>query len=450
VPSVLDGTARSIRPPQHSSAPQNQEIQVSQLRTEAPPRPSTSPTRPETALGQLARRTFGALTPDQARAVLEPRPDPVATVRRSGPSPYRVLCFGGGALRGIGLQSHDVGLPGRIADKVAQQTRRGVQVDVVVQGDPTAPAALALLSGLRLRRYDAVIVLLGEGVTEYGSTERWRGAMVGLARLLQQETSDAAGVFIYDTATAQPRGAAAPLGRNDRRSRFTEVTREVCSFVDRVRFAELRLIIGGEETDVMSDDLGGDWADFIVTRMKSTFEGLAAAEAAASPRHFRNQPQNERFRQRAVDVLRLRRGDQDEQIVRELAGARAMYRSSTAALTVLDGDLQWVKAAAGDAQDRPRAASYCDFAIRTDDLTLINDTWLDPRSRAMPLAHGDDAVRFYAGFPVHSLDGYRIGMVCVFGDTPRSFRASDLEGLRDVAARIEQILWNDFLQAKRA
>jgi hypothetical protein len=426
-------------------------MQVSQLRMEDPPR-RTAPTRPEVTLGQVARRTFGALTPVQAKAVLEPRPDPVATVRRSGPNPYRILAFGGGALRGVGLQNHDIGLPGRIADRIAEHTRRGVQIDVVVQGDPTAPQALSLLSGLRLRRYDAVIVVLGESVLEYGSAERWRGAMVGLAQLLQQETSDAAGVFVYDTATAtaQTRGPVALPGRNDRRGRFTEVTREVCSFVDRVRFAELRLIIGGEEASRAADVLGSDWADFIVTRMRPTFEALASAEPAASPRSFRNQPQHERFRQRAVDVLRLRRGERDERLDQELANARSMYRTTQAALTVLDGDLQWSKAAAGDAPDRLRSTGFCDFAIRTDDLTLINDTWLDPRSRANPLAHGEQPVRFYAGFPVHSLDGYRIGMVCVFGDTPRSFRASDLEGLRDTASRIEQILWNDFLQARRA
>jgi GAF domain-containing protein len=425
-------------------------MQVSQLQIGDRPRPD-APSRPEAPLAQLARRTFGALTPGQARAVLEERPAPVASVRRSGPSPYRILCFGDGALRGTGLRSHDLGLPGRIADRIVQQTRRGAQIDVVVQSDPTTPHALALLSGLRLRRYDAVIVVLGERVAEYGTAERWRGAMVGLTHLLQQETSPAAGLFVYDTAPAvQPRpGIALPV-RPDRRSRLAEVTKEVCALVDRVRFAELRLIVDTDGSVDGATGAGTDWADFIVTRMRSTFEALASAEAAASPRSFRNRPQDERFRQRAVDVLRLRRGERDERLDHELATARSMYRTSAAALTILDGDLQWIKASAGDAPDRVRSESFCDFAIRTDELTLINDTWLDPRSRSGPLTRGERPVRFYAGFPVHSLDGYRIGMVCVFGDTPRSFRASDLEGLRDVTARIEQILWDDFLLAGRS
>ena len=423
---------------------------MSQLRIDDRPR-ADAPAKPEPALAQLARRTFGALTPGQARAVLEERPDPVSTIRRSGPSPYRILCFGGGALRGAGLQTHDLGLPGRIADRVVEQTRRGVQIDVVVQSDPATPQALALLSGLRLRRYDVVIVVLGESVAEYGSAERWRGAMVGLTRLLQQETSAAAGVFVYDTAPAVHAKAGMGLpARTDRRSRFREVTKEVCSFVDRVRFAELRLILGTSDADGVGGGDGGDWADFIVTRMRSTFEALAAAEPAVSPRTFRNRPQDERFRQRAVDVLRLRRGEPDERLDHELATARSMYRTTAAALTILDGDLQWSRASAGDAPDQLRADGFCDFAIRTDELTLINDTWLDPRCRSSPLVEGDRPVRFYAGFPVHSLDGYRIGMVCVFGDTPRSFRTSDLEGLRDVAARIEQILWKDFLLAGRS
>src|SRR5438128_478067 len=80
------------------------------------------------AIGRSVRRTYDALSSDQARAVLEVRPDPVATIRRSGPNPFRILCFGGGALRGVGLRDHDLGLPGRIADRIAEATERGVQI----------------------------------------------------------------------------------------------------------------------------------------------------------------------------------------------------------------------------------------------------------------------------------------------------------------------------------
>ena len=39
-------------------------------------------------------------------------------------------------------------------------------------------------------------------------------------------------------------------------------------------------------------------------------------------------------------------------------------------------------------------------------------------------------------------------MVCVYGTTPRTLRPRELEGLRDVAARVEQHLWNELLHGR--
>jgi GAF domain-containing protein len=398
---------------------------------------------------QFARRTFESLSSDQARALLQTRPDPVGSVRRSGQTPYRILCFGDGALRGVGIRDHNLGLPGHIADRIVAQTGRGVQVDVIVDGAPTSAAALGLLGGLRLRRYDAVIVVLGDGAATPMQTDQWRGAIVGLSRVLMTETSHAAGVFVYDSNRAL---AAANLAGTSSRAagssaRLTAVTEEVCALTGRVRFSELPLSLGAQDASgKFSDGTYSDWADLIVQRLKPTFTALDDASEHDSPRAYRNRPQDERFRQRALDALRLRKAGRDTTLDRELAAARAMYRSGGAALNLIDGDIQWPMGSAGDGiAPVHRSIAFCNFAIDSDELTLINDTWLDPRSRASPLSQGENGARFYAGFPVHSIDGYRVGMVCIYGTTPRSLRPRELEGLRDVAARVEQHLWNTLL-----
>jgi GAF domain-containing protein len=405
------------------------------------------------AMGRIARRTYDALSSDQARAVLEVRPDPVATLRRSGANPFRILCFGGGALRGVGLRDHDLGLPGRIADRIAEVNGRGVQIDVIVDREPTRPAALAGLSGLRLRRYDAVIVVLGEdGGAAPVAADQWRGAVVGLTRLLLQETCSSAGLFIYESGRAV--AAASLAGRAPRNgaqaARLVEVTEEVCALTDRVRFAELRPIFGAQDASGrFSEGTYADWADVIVNRLQPTIAALDAAPEDRSPRAFRNQPQHEALRQRAVDALRIHPGDRDPQLDREVEAARSMYGMSGAAFNVIDGPLQWSKATTRDQPlVVPREAGACGFAIASDELTLINDTWLDGRTKAAPLAQGPTGIRFYAGYPVHSPDGYRVGMVCIYGTKPRSLRARELEGLRDVAARVEQHLWNDVLRGR--
>lgn len=403
------------------------------------------------AFHRLARRTYDALSIDEARAVLEIRPDPVATLRRSGADPYRILCFGGGVLQGVGLRDHDLGLPGHIADRIAELNGRGVQIDVIVDREPTRSTALAGLAGLRLRRYDAVVVILGEdGGAARTAADQWRGAMVGLTRLLLQETCSSAGLFVYESGRAVAAASLAARGSRNgaQAARLVEVTGQVCALTGRVRFAELRPVFGAQDASGrFSEGTYADWADLIVSRLQPTFASLSAAPEEHSPRAFRNRPQHEAFRQRALDALRLRRSARDSRLEREVEAARAMYGVSGAAFTVIDGPLQWAKAVAGIEQTViPREAGICGFAIASDELTLINDTVLDSRTRSSPLVQGPEGIRFYAGYPVHSPDGYRVGMVCVYGTTPRSLRPRELEGLRDVAARVEQHLWNDVLK----
>lgn len=88
--------------------------------------------------------------------------------------------------------------------------------------------------------------------------------------------------------------------------------------------------------------------------------------------------------------------------------------------------------------------------MRSDELLLINDTWTDARTQNNPLTQGPAGVRFYAGFPVRTWDGYRVGMVCIAGRTPRSLRPRDLDHLRDIAARVEQSLGRLALQPSRS
>lgn len=410
---------------------------------------------PRSTVGRIAHRTFDALSAAQARAVLEIRPDPVATIRRCGTNPHRILLFGGGPLRGVGLRDHNLGLPGLTADRIVEQTGRGVQIDVIVDVDPTRPMALAGLAGLQLQRYDAVIVVLGDdSATGVVGVDQWRGAVVGLTRLLLQHTCPSAGVFIYESGCALAgTGPARRVARNDAQtSRLIEVTEQVCSLTDRVRFAELRPITGGRSTSGrFSEGTYADWADLIASRLEPSFASLATVTDGQSPRANRNRPQQEAFRQRAVDALRLRSDVRDAQLDREVEAVRTTYRVSGAAFTILDGPLQWSKASTrAQPVVIPREAGICDLAIASDELTLINDTWLDARTTSSPLARGPEGIRFYAGYPVHSPDGYRIGMLCIYSTTPRSLRPHDLEGLRDAVARVEQHLWNETLRECRA
>ena len=93
---------------------------------------------------------------------IQTKPVPVTVLRRGGPRPLHVLLFGGGPVIGWGLRDHNLGLAGHLADRLASVTRRGVELEVVADEEPVRQVAIEGIRGLRLRRYDAIVSVLGQ------------------------------------------------------------------------------------------------------------------------------------------------------------------------------------------------------------------------------------------------------------------------------------------------
>jgi GAF domain-containing protein len=72
-----------------------------------------------------------------------------------------------------------------------------------------------------------------------------------------------------------------------------------------------------------------------------------------------------------------------------------------------------------------RGISLCSLAILDKDLTVFPDATEEPCLISNPLVAGEFGLRFYAGAPITTPDGFNIGTVCVVDKKPRIF--SDLE-----------------------
>jgi len=115
-------------------------------------------------------------------------------------------------------------------------------------------------------------------------------------------------------------------------------------------------------------------------------------------------------------------------------------------ISLVDGKRQWFKARIGfDIPETPRSIAFCAHAIETQEVMIVEDATQDPRFAENPLVTGSPEIRFYAGAPLTTDDGYRLGTLCVIDRVARTITADQQTLLRDLAAVVV-----DELELRRA
>lgn len=100
-----------------------------------------------------------------------------------------------------------------------------------------------------------------------------------------------------------------------------------------------------------------------------------------------------------------------------------VFRVPLAAVTFMAQDEQWFKSCVGaDLRSNARHASFCQalFTEGAPDLLVVPDTETDPRFSGLTGVLSVPHLRFYAGAPLTSPDGVRIGTLCLYDVTPRA------------------------------
>lgn len=91
-----------------------------------------------------------------------------------------------------------------------------------------------------------------------------------------------------------------------------------------------------------------------------------------------------------------------------------------ALVSLVDRDRQWFKARVGFPRcETDLDSSVCKFVLAEQDVLVIPDLALDPRTTANPLVTGEPFIRFYAGAPLRTPEGMTIGSLCVIDHEPR-------------------------------
>ena len=117
--------------------------------------------------------------------------------------------------------------------------------------------------------------------------------------------------------------------------------------------------------------------------------------------------------------------------------AQRLFAAPVALVSFIDDERQWFKSRIGvDIAEQPREFAICDHTIRGDGVLMIADARRDARFADHPGVRLG-RIAFYAGAPLVTRDGHRIGTLCVIDAQPRpDIAAAEAEALAQLAGTI--------------
>ncbi len=110
-------------------------------------------------------------------------------------------------------------------------------------------------------------------------------------------------------------------------------------------------------------------------------------------------------------------------------------------ISFIDASRQWFKSEIGiGVSEVPREISFCQYTIMETKMVEINDTFLNDRFKDDPNVTGGFKVRFYAGIPLTTPDGYNIGTICAIDHVTKELNENQRNALSIVAKHVINLL----------
>ncbi|MBD2104279.1 GAF domain-containing protein [Leptolyngbya sp. FACHB-261] len=108
-----------------------------------------------------------------------------------------------------------------------------------------------------------------------------------------------------------------------------------------------------------------------------------------------------------------------------------------ALISLVDAERQWFKSQLGlEVNETSRNISFCGHTILSDQTMVVNDALCDERFLDNPLVKSAPGIRFYAGAPLITPEGYVIGSLCVIDRKPRDLSEAQRTALEAIARQV--------------
>ena len=118
--------------------------------------------------------------------------------------------------------------------------------------------------------------------------------------------------------------------------------------------------------------------------------------------------------------------------------AARLFDVPIALVSLVDESRAWFKSSYGfELREVQRDATICSLALLSDDVLVIPDTRQDKRLTCNPFVLNEPGLRFYAGAPLLTQDGFNLGTLCLLDMKPRNALTDEQKAtLTDLAAMV--------------